>query len=145
MGFEFNLYITIRQSSGVPHESRATGERSVHQIIMDWLDDSPQGWAPLASDRNVRAEVVFLNGVYALIAFGSKNHNNGMDHMLKELLTFIGEVAPGSFGFAHILDHETPEPGFVVLTLARGEVVERKDQWLSPLVPTVEGPPSAVL
>lgn len=78
---------------------------------------------------------------------GSANHR-GSDHAaLLEVLRFVIDRLPGSYGLVYWSDDERPdkyecvEPndcGFRVIVIARGQLHERFDPFLSPKNPVVE-------
>ncbi|MGR6542089.1 Imm7 family immunity protein [Paenibacillus tundrae] len=51
----------------------------------------------------------------------------------------IGVMAPGSYGMLYVFNDEHPKHfnEFNVYVLTRGNVEERNDPFLSPLIPTV--------
>lgn len=54
---------------------------------------------------------------------------------------FIGKIAKGSYGIIYMLDDEDTNGNdneFQVFILARGQLKQRKDNYLSPFIPVVE-------
>ena len=73
---------------------------------------------------------------------GGSNHR-GTDHdSLMEVLQYLVESLPGSHGIVYWSDDENPGnaffDGYRVLVVAKGEIHERYDPFLSPRVPVVE-------
>jgi hypothetical protein len=54
------------------------------------------------------------------------------------MLSRIGEIAPGSYGFAWYLDDEG-HYSWRVHTLVRGVFTQRGGPWFWPMIPAVEG------
>jgi hypothetical protein len=84
--------------------------------------------------------VKLVNYHWVLQCSVSHNHKADTDERLRQVLRWIVEHLPGSYGLAYIMDDEDPEYRnlFRVLVVARGHVMERVDPFLSPRVPTVE-------
>ena len=57
-----------------------------------------------------------------------------------EFLKFIVKSASGSYGLIYVLDSDDRKKGneFQVYTMHRGSIIEQKDSYLSPIVPTIE-------
>ena len=58
-----------------------------------------------------------------------------------ELYKKIGQIAEGSYGLIYLYDDEDVHGKanqFQVFLLARGKVTEKKDVFLSPIIPTIE-------
>ncbi len=72
----------------------------------------------------------------------SHNHKGDAHQRLESLLAWITEYLPGSFGLVYWNDDEDEIPenseAFRVLVIARGGITERNDNFLSPIVPTIE-------
>lgn len=85
--------------------------------------------SPLNSDRNVRGDVVALNGIPTLVAFGAKNHDSGMSQRLVGLLSRVGTVAGLSEGMLWTADEASGN--WRVHTLKHGEVTAHDDPWFS--------------
>jgi hypothetical protein len=70
------------------------------------------------------------------------NRRRAEAEYIEELLQFISEQLPGSWGLLHERDDETtgvPGPNaFRVRVLARGRVTEQTDPFLSPCRPMIE-------
>jgi len=70
----------------------------------------------------------------------SHNHRGDTEERFRDVLRWIVEHLPGSYGLVYIMDDEDAEYRnlFRVLVVARGNILERVDPFLSPRVPTVE-------
>lgn len=90
------------------------------------------------------AEVHTLNGEYRLVVGGNPNHRGQIGRELDELLEFVAQEAPGSYGLLYWRDIEGELPAgpdnYHVVVMARGRLTLRLDPFLSPTVPTVEDP-----
>jgi hypothetical protein len=82
------------------------------------------------------AEIVVLNGEYFLRMSGLINRVRHEARDIEEILGLIAEHLPGSYGLLWRRDDEQavpPGPGaFVVTVLAKGQVYQRLDPFLSP-------------
>jgi len=71
-------------------------------------------------------------------------YSNRRDSRLQEIFDLykrIGEIAAGSYGLIYLYDDEDTqgrENQFQVFLLAKGNVEEREDSFLSPVIPTIE-------
>jgi hypothetical protein len=95
-----------------------------------------------AARANVVLGFGLMNDQARLWAVGVKNHATPLRQEMLDVYTYIGQVAPGSYGLLYMLDDEDPrhENAFSVFVLVRGTLTERADPFLSPFVPTVEDP-----
>lgn len=130
----FFLRVEIRESVDEAGESRAELDAAVEAIRSSMRG---LGWGNLGSDRNQIADIRYMNGFPVAIVHGASNHDRGTSQGLVDLLSVIGDCAPGSYGFAWYLDTEQKD-SWIVHTLIRGEVEKREDPWFSPIIPTVE-------
>lgn len=89
-------------------------------------------------------DVRMSNGMWLLSLAGYQNRPRGSDRDVEELLRLVGELLPGSYGILYESDDERVEaPGtnaFRVRVMARGELTEREDPFLSPIEPTIDDP-----
>jgi hypothetical protein len=83
-----------------------------------------------------------LTGQWVVTAACCTNRRRGEAVALDDLLAFVAERLPGSWGMAYDRDDEMPEPygpnRFRVRVLARGSIVEADDPFLSPARPVIE-------
>jgi hypothetical protein len=82
------------------------------------------------------------NDLTVVSVHGLTNHR--VDRVVG-LFRILAEQAPGSYGLLYIQDAEDPrgvefENCFRVWRLARGELTEMADPFLSPCIPTLEPP-----
>ena len=69
------------------------------------------------------------------------NRKNDEVAEIFELYKTVGRVADGSYGLIYLYDDEDMgerENQFQVFVLARGEVKQQTDSFLSPVIPTIE-------
>ena len=87
-------------------------------------------------------EVKNLNGQYFFTADGMVNRRREEGERLDLFLAIIAHKLPGSWGLVYDRDDEMPDPpganAFRVRVLARGQVAERPDPFLSPCNPVIE-------
>jgi Immunity protein 7 len=90
----------------------------------------------------VSADLRRLNGQWVLTAACWTNRRRGEAVALDDLLEFVAERLPGSWGLAYDRDDQMPEPygpnRFRVRVMARGSVTEADDPFLSPARPVIE-------
>ncbi|MCZ7421214.1 Imm7 family immunity protein [Verrucosispora sp. WMMA2121] len=121
--------------------SQTTEESDVGQLhaIIDELNEMIAG---LDFPTNVSAEVTVLNGEYHLLLHGVANRRRDEAAGMRQVLKFVARRLPGSYGLLYEKDEEMPVPpgpnAFLVHVMARGDITERLDPFLSPLHPVVE-------
>jgi immunity protein 7 of polymorphic toxin system len=85
-----------------------------------------------------------VNGQAHVRADGITTHSANVREPLLDVFRYIAQVAPGSYGLVYLRDDEE-DPGheqeFRVYVLARGELTEQADPFLTPFQPVVEDPP----
>ncbi|RSM46041.1 hypothetical protein DMA12_12205 [Amycolatopsis balhimycina DSM 5908] len=88
------------------------------------------------------AELKVFNGLHFLLVNGVPNRRRDEERELTELLEYVARRFPGSWGMLYERsdDMDTPPgPGaFRVRVMARGELHERLDPFLSPVRPVIE-------
>lgn len=85
------------------------------------------------------------NDLTVVSVHGLTNHRGDRVERLLRLFTIVAEQTPGSYGLLYVRDDEDPrglefENSFRVWRLARGELTELSDPFLSPCIPTIESP-----
>lgn len=81
------------------------------------------------------------NGEYFINFTIFCNRKNPEIYEVFQLFNKIGKIAEGSYGLIYLYDDEDvkgKENQFQVFSLARGIVKEYNDQFLSPIIPTIE-------
>jgi immunity protein 7 of polymorphic toxin system len=84
--------------------------------------------------------LTITNGLHILNASFSRNHRATSHAELLEVLNWICKELPGSYGLVYWHDDEDPAIGdaFRVIVMARGQLRDHVDQFLSPRNPVVE-------
>ena len=92
--------------------------------------------------QTANAEVLLLNGQFFLRLTGLVNRRRDEARNVAELLTFVSNRLPGSWGMVYERSDDMPTPpgpgAFRVLVLSRGVVREHLDPFLSPVNPNIE-------
>jgi hypothetical protein len=109
------------------------------------LDNEVKGLRSLIDKTLICKPKDCIHSVNHLVVFqcsGSANHR-GEDHdALLTVLRHITKKLPGSYGLVYWLDDENPGnacfDGYRVIVIARGQLLERFDPFLSPTNPTIE-------
>lgn len=141
MSFQFFVHVDVRLSF-LAEDDDLGGEcmRDALKAIGRWIDERP--FEALSSDRGARLELTVVNGESLLVGVGNPNKpgsDPGYPTMIRELLDLVAAEAPGSFGFAYYINHDT-DRDWTVLVVKRGTVTIETDPWFSPMIPTVEDP-----
>ena len=91
---------------------------------------------------NLSISIVPLNGQYFLNITGAFNRRRAEAIFIDDVLEYVRERLPGSWGLLYERDDESAEPDvknvFRVKVLARGRLTRQIDPFLSPCVPTIE-------
>jgi hypothetical protein len=90
-------------------------------------------------------DIRVINGAFHIWSSGHHNHKATGAYCPIEFFQYIAKVAPGSYGILYVFDDEDMiddnSNKFKVYVLAKGSLLEHKDPFLSPFVPTVESFP----
>jgi len=128
--YAYRLWIELREST----EDADCGElvakaQELQSLIHEKLTMIRQ---PDTCVANVNYSMIFQ-------CSGGSNHRGTNHDNLLEVLRFVVSRLPGSFGLVYWSDDEDPDmDGFRVIVIARGQLHERLDPFLSPKNPTVE-------
>ncbi|MEQ8573743.1 MAG: Imm7 family immunity protein [Fulvivirga sp.] len=81
-----------------------------------------------------------MNGSNGVITIHISGHTNHFSHGPQDMLEWVRDNAPGSFGLIYTMDDEHPSQDneFRVFRLAKNKIDEFKDELLSPYVGTIE-------
>lgn len=84
-------------------------------------------------------EIKAINGQYHFWITGFSNHKPLSRYNPINILRDLGEIASGSYGMLYVYDDEDEIyfNEFRAYVLARGCLTEKKDSFLSPLIPTL--------
>ena len=129
--YDYHLWIILREST----EESDCG--SLHKKINDLqhLADQKLICKPSMCIHDINYSVVMQ-------CSGGANHRGNDHQSLLEVLEWIAEALPGSYGLVYWSDDEIPGrsifDGYRVIILARGRLEERCDPFLSPIAPIVE-------
>jgi hypothetical protein len=131
--YDYHLWVVLRESTEEPDcgsLGRKAGE--LRRLIGERLICKP---GPDECILSVNYSLIFQ-------CSGSANHR-GEDH--ESLLTVLRHIAaelPGSYGLVYWYDDEDPGrdrfDGYRVIVVARGQLQDRYDPFLSPIVPHIE-------
>jgi hypothetical protein len=126
--FEYHGWVTI-QATATGDSEFALLERIVERVRRAVRD---------FGDLDL-VDLRWVNGVPVLHLGGMDKHGATIAPDLLDLFTRVGELAPGSYGLLHVWDDQDIEHDndFRVHRMARGQVSERADAFLSPVAPTV--------
>ncbi len=86
--------------------------------------------------------VELLYGQYFLTMDGLINRRRTESERMEDLLAFVVDRLPGSWGIVYDRDDAMPDPpgpnAFRARVIARGQIQEHPDPFLSPIRPTIE-------
>jgi hypothetical protein len=89
--------------------------------------------------HNTDASMRWLNGAMVFTLSLMANRRRFEADLVDTILDEISRRLPGSSGLVYDRDHDSPEGNqFRVRVLARGQIIERGDPFLSPCRPTIE-------
>jgi hypothetical protein len=90
----------------------------------------------------ISAAVEVINGQPFLVLTGFANRRREEATFIDDVVEFVSDRLPGSWGLLYERDDEMPPPpgpnAFRVTALARGRLLKRLDPFLSPCIPTIE-------
>ena len=129
--YEFHGWFSLAESTREPNEGQIeTAVAGMRPLL--------QQFEPHRSNADLRP----LNGEYFLTVNGLLNREIDEARTLDELLSYLAEHLPGSWGLLYDRNDEWAEGDFVgefrVRVLARGVVTVRRDPFVSPWQPVIE-------
>jgi hypothetical protein len=133
--YEDHGWATLRQSWG-DEDGEEEQIRTIAENLRQFLAERQWGTGLI----DLRA----VNGQYLFSMAGATNHRPTSPHDPVDWLRYVGQVAPGSYGTLYIWDDEDQggfSNAFQVYVMARGQVRQHKDPFLSPCIPIIEDPP----
>jgi len=128
--FEFHGWASIQYHA---HDTDAVLQDCCWSRLVGYVDSIPNDLVRLQR----------YNGCDSLHIAGKHNHRS---EYVIDLFSWVAANAPGSYGLLYIRDDEDHTRGanysncFRVWRLARGQLTECDDSFLSPAIPTVEDP-----
>jgi hypothetical protein len=128
--FEFHGWITIHETPSEVDSGKL--EEIVNKIKLKIEE--------LAWESNL-LKLYAVNGSHRLCIDGYTNHKSNEAKDIITLVEFVADLASGSYGILYIRDDEDInglDNEFIVYVLARGNITEKKDPFLSPFIPNVE-------
>lgn len=128
--YEFHGWITIQVTA-----SKAEQEQLEAIIPKIQLKIMEYAWGSGLLSLNAACGCYYLH-----VGGFTKEKGPEADEILS-LYRYIGEIAPGSYGLLYSRDDENQEGEdneFRVLVLARGQLKEQRDPFLSPCIPVIE-------
>jgi immunity protein 7 of polymorphic toxin system len=128
---EFHAWIGLSES---PEENDLGG---LQQIV-----DELQRLVAASNWPDAVFELRSLNGQNFLIATGMVNRRRAEGEQLDLLISVVTRKLPGSWGLIYERDDEMPNPpgpnAYRVRVIARGQIWDRLDPFLSPCNPVIE-------
>lgn len=85
------------------------------------------------------AKIINCTENYTLSVVGVLNHENGVLKDVENLLNFVREILPASFGVIYYRDQDGLDyNSYIVIRLAKAKIERQSDYILSPCVPIIE-------
>lgn len=127
--FEYHGWVTIFDSPGDDIDEsmlRRTAERVQRKL------------AELGDQHLL--DLRWINGQPSVHLAGFASHSGGWADRITELYAQIARLAPGSYGLLYVRDPEHAFHGeeFRIYRMARGQVTEHADPFLSPVAPVIQ-------
>lgn len=129
--FEFHGWVSVHESTNgsVPPNANRSG---THEELMNRIAEF---------NDCCLIDARWVNAMFQVALGGLHNHRDSAEDHL-DFFRWIATWAPGSYGLLYYWDDEAEHPTqreeFRVLVMARGEVTERTDPFLSPCIPVIE-------
>lgn len=125
---EVHGWITLRETY------KAVDDENMEKVIVSVEKEIRKLARPLI-------QIKVNNGAHFVEFSLYTNHMSGDVKDLLDIFKNVGRLAEGSYGLLYIHNDEDEDgqrEGFMVHRLARGRVNVFRDEFLSPLIPTVE-------
>lgn len=129
--YEYHGWCALR-STARSDESEFADEDRVRQAVREYIESLD--WPYVLGSESV-------NGEYHVWISGMPNHKPLLAGSPVEVFRRIAELAPGSYGLLYVWDDGDADGyrnAFRVYVMARGELQERLDPFLSPCIPVLE-------
>ena len=131
---ELHGWITIRE-----HYKQYEAEEENIDIIVNYIKKELD--KQLNKQLWFKPQIKVLNGEYYMEFALFANHKNSELEEVFQLYKIVGQAAKGSYGLLYLHDDEANsgrQNEFQVFVLAKGEVKQCNDPFLSPFIPIVE-------
>ncbi len=133
--FEFHGWAVIRSRFDIDDPRQKGDQAAIEEELAEQLRlfERPDHFWPHRT----------LNGLVSVTCSGLRNHRQ---EWVIDFFRWLASHAEGSYGLLYVLDGEDWQRGgdyqnaFRVWRLAKGELTELDDPFLSPYIPTVEDP-----
>ncbi|MEF2964200.1 Imm7 family immunity protein [Paenibacillus sp. M1] len=127
--YQYHGWAVILESTG----DEASNEREVN--VLDTVKKYIEDLQPNVDVLDMKA----INGQFHLWLTGLWNREPSSKFSPVEIMKNVGIIAPGSYGMLYVFNDEHPKHfnEFKVYVLTRGNIEERDDPFLSPLIPVV--------
>lgn len=127
--YQYHGWAVVLESTG--DEASNEGEVNIFETVKKYIEDLQ----PKVDVLDMKA----INGQYHLWMTGLWNREPSSKFSPVVIMKNIGSIAPGSYGMLYVFNDEHPKHfnEFDVYVLARGNVEEKTDPFLSPLIPVV--------
>lgn len=127
--YQYHGWAVVLESTG--DEASNEGKVNIFETVKKYIEDLQ----PKVDVLDMRA----INGQYHLWMTGLWNREPSSKFSPVVIMKNIGIIAPGSYGMLYVFNDEHPKHfnEFDVYVLARGNVEEKTDPFLSPLIPVV--------
>lgn len=127
--YQYHGWAVVLESTG--DEASNEGKVNIFETVKKYIEDLQ----PKVDVLDMRA----INGQYHLWMTGLWNREPSSKFSPVVIMKNIGSIAPGSYGMLYVFNDEHPKHfnEFDVYVLARGNVEEKTDPFLSPLIPVV--------
>ncbi|WP_020668965.1 Imm7 family immunity protein [Amycolatopsis nigrescens] len=129
--FEYHGWVTISETPGVDADD-ALLHRAVERVRRKLAE---------LGDYHLQ-DLRWMNGRPALHLAGFVNHRGSWGGRILDLYGQVARLAPGSYGLLYVHDDEDAFHGddFRVYRMARGQVTEHTDPFLTPVSQATEDP-----
>ncbi|PZD93001.1 hypothetical protein DNH61_24745 [Paenibacillus sambharensis] len=127
--YQYHGWAVVIEGTG--DEAGNGGKVNIYEKVKKYIEDLQ----PNVDVLDMKA----INGQYHLWMTGLWNREPSSKFSPAEIMNNIGIIAPGSYGMLYVFNNEHPKHSneFKVYVLARGNVEEKNDPFLSPLIPVV--------
>jgi len=127
--YQFRLWVDLGESTDEADCGQLAEKLRVVQRV---IDDK------LTMIRHPKECISVVNYATVLQCSGGANHRGAIHDALMEVLHLVAKLLPGSHGLVYWTDDEGAQRNaYSVIVIARGQLHDLPDPFLSPIVPTV--------